>query len=66
VVEISGRKTRVEGTAALAATPDVVHVNAYAVFVEPREDAQQRYFGDLTDATGASVPARHGSLIAGL
>jgi acyl-coenzyme A thioesterase PaaI-like protein len=65
VVEISGRKTRVEGTAAVAATPDVIHVNAYAVFVEPRAEAQQRYFGDLTDASGTSVPAKHGSLIAG-
>jgi acyl-coenzyme A thioesterase PaaI-like protein len=65
VVEVSGRKTRVEGTAALAATPDVVHVAAYALFVEPREDTQREYFGALTDASGTRVPAKHGSLIAG-
>ncbi len=65
VVSIEGRKTRVEGTACLASAPGDIRVDAAATFVEPRQDKQDEYFGQLTDASGRSVPAQHGSLIAG-
>ncbi|MTD17088.1 PaaI family thioesterase [Nakamurella sp. YIM 132087] len=47
VTEESGRRTVAEGTIALAAEPDTVLVQARAVFVTPREETLQQYFGDV-------------------
>jgi hypothetical protein len=59
VGSIDGRKTAVEGTAALAGDPSTVHVEAAGLFVEPRTELQQDYFGDFTDAKGVPIPRRH-------
>ena len=56
VVEGSGRKTVVTGGIALAAAPQEVLVEAYGVFVAPRPDRQQAYFGAITDASGRPAP----------
>lgn len=56
VVEASGRKTRVHGTIALAADPDRDLVRGEAVFVTPRDELLEQYFGALTTADGAPAP----------
>ncbi|SCX46083.1 Thioesterase superfamily protein [Klenkia marina] len=59
VTEASGRKTVVAGTIALAAEPDRHLVRGEAVFVSPRAELLERYFGELTTADGAPAPG-HG------
>lgn len=56
VLEAAGRKVVVVGTIALAEAPDVALVEARAVFVAPRADAQAAYFGAITDASGRHAP----------
>lgn len=60
IASIDGRKTLVEGGIALASDPSVTHVEASALFIEPRLELQEHYFGDLTDLSGAPKSARHG------
>lgn len=56
VAETSGRKTVVTGTVALAAEPDRELVRGEGVFVSPRPELLERYFGDLTTADGQRAP----------
>lgn len=60
IAETSGRKTVVTGAIALAADPDRDLVRGEAVFVSPREELQEKYFGALTTADGSPAP-RHGA-----
>jgi acyl-coenzyme A thioesterase PaaI-like protein len=55
-----GRKTHVRGAIALASDPSVPHVEAEALFIEPRQEKQERYFGDLRDLGGVPQSGRHG------
>lgn len=52
ITESSGRKAIVRGTIALADAPDEACVEASAVFVMPRQEKAEAYFGAVTDATG--------------
>jgi acyl-coenzyme A thioesterase PaaI-like protein len=56
VLEAAGRKVVVGGTIALAEAPDVALVEARGVFVAPRADKQDAYFGSITDAAGRHAP----------
>jgi acyl-coenzyme A thioesterase PaaI-like protein len=58
VLEDAGRKAVVGGTIALAAAPDAPLVEARGVFVAPRPDRQEAYFGTITDASGRHAPPR--------
>jgi acyl-coenzyme A thioesterase PaaI-like protein len=58
VLEDAGRKAVVGGTIALAAAPDQPLVEARGVFVAPRPDRQEAYFGAITDASGRHAPPR--------
>jgi acyl-coenzyme A thioesterase PaaI-like protein len=55
-----GRKTHVVGGIALASDPSVPHVEAEALFIEPRADRQAKYFGELVDVNGVPQSGRHG------
>lgn len=52
VTEATERKTVTAGTIALASAPHEPCVRAGAVFVRPRPEQAQDYFGTLTDASG--------------
>lgn len=56
VTETSGRKTVVTGTIALASEPGRELVRGEAVFVSPRRELQEQYFGALTTADGSPAP----------
>jgi acyl-coenzyme A thioesterase PaaI-like protein len=56
VTENAGRKTAVTGTIALAAEPDSPLVEARGIFVAPREELREAYFGSITDASGRHRP----------
>jgi acyl-coenzyme A thioesterase PaaI-like protein len=58
VLEDAGRKAVVGGTIALAAAPDEPLVEARGIFVAPRPDRQEAYFGSITDASGRHAPPR--------
>ncbi|WP_116450928.1 PaaI family thioesterase [Blastococcus litoris] len=58
VAEQSGRKSIITGTIALADDPDTVLVEARGVFVMPRPEKAQAYFGAITDASGQHRPPR--------
>ena len=58
VLEDAGRRAVVGGTIALAAEPDQPLVEARGVFVAPRPDQQEAYFGAITDASGRHAPPR--------
>jgi acyl-coenzyme A thioesterase PaaI-like protein len=58
VAEQSGRKSVITGTIALADDPDRVLVEARGVFVMPRPEKAQAYFGAITDASGQHSPPR--------
>jgi acyl-coenzyme A thioesterase PaaI-like protein len=55
-----GRKTHVVGGIALASDPAVDYVQAEALFIEPREERHERYFGELRDLDGSPQSGRHG------
>jgi acyl-coenzyme A thioesterase PaaI-like protein len=56
VTEHTGRKSLITGTIALVEAPDRVLVEARGVFVAPRPEKAQAYFGAITDASGQHVP----------
>jgi acyl-coenzyme A thioesterase PaaI-like protein len=56
VLEDAGRKAVAGGTIALAASPDEPLVAARGIFVAPRPDRQEAYFGAITDAAGRHAP----------
>lgn len=58
VAEQSGRKSLITGTIALADDPDAVLVEARGVFVMPRPEKVEAYFGAITDASGQHSPPR--------
>ena len=58
VTEAAGRKCVVTGTIATAAAPDRTLVQARGVFVMPRPEKAQAYFGAITDASGRHAPPR--------
>ncbi|RZU33366.1 PaaI family thioesterase [Blastococcus saxobsidens] len=53
-----GRKSVIAGTIALAAEPDRPLVEARGIFVMPRPEKVQAYFGAITDAAGKHTPPR--------
>ncbi|MCU1614662.1 MAG: hypothetical protein JWO98_2202 [Frankiales bacterium] len=61
IVSTSGRKTFVKGTIVLASAPEVVCVEAEALFVEPSAEKRGTYFSQLTDAQGAAQGPGFGS-----
>jgi acyl-coenzyme A thioesterase PaaI-like protein len=61
VAEQSGRKSVITGTIALAEDPDRVLVEARGVFVMPRPEKAEAYFGAITDASGRHAPPRRPS-----
>jgi len=58
VAESSGRKSVITGTIALAEAPERVLVEARGVFVLPRPEKVDAYFGSITDASGQHTPPR--------
>jgi acyl-coenzyme A thioesterase PaaI-like protein len=58
VAENTGRKSVITGTIALAVDPDRVLVEARGVFVMPRPEKVEAYFGAITDASGRHTPPR--------
>jgi acyl-coenzyme A thioesterase PaaI-like protein len=56
VAENDGRKSLIVGTIALAAAPDEVLVEARGLFVMPRKEKLEAYFGAITDASGEHRP----------
>jgi acyl-coenzyme A thioesterase PaaI-like protein len=61
VAENSGRKSVITGTIALADDPERVLVEARGVFVLPRPEKVDAYFGTITDAAGQHSPPRRPS-----
>jgi acyl-coenzyme A thioesterase PaaI-like protein len=58
VAENTDRKSVITGTIAVADEPDRVLVEARGVFVMPRPEKAQAYFGSITDASGRHTPPR--------
>ena len=58
VSEQSGRKALITGTIARADDPGTVLVEARGLFVLPRPEKVQAYFGAITDASGRHTPPR--------
>ena len=56
VAENAGRKSVIIGEIALASAPDEALVRARGVFVTPRPEKAEAYFGSITDASGAHRP----------
>jgi acyl-coenzyme A thioesterase PaaI-like protein len=56
VAENVGRKSVITGDIALAAAPDESLVEARGVFVTPRPEKSEAYFGSITDASGQHRP----------
>jgi acyl-coenzyme A thioesterase PaaI-like protein len=61
VAENTGRKSVITGTIALAEAPDRILVEARGVFVMPRPEKVDAYFGAITDASGQHNPPRRPS-----
>ncbi|SNR65741.1 PaaI family thioesterase [Blastococcus mobilis] len=61
VAENTGRKSVITGTIALAEAPDRSLVEARGVFVMPRTEKLEAYFGAITDASGRHSPPRRPS-----
>jgi acyl-coenzyme A thioesterase PaaI-like protein len=61
VAENAGRKSMITGTIALAENPDQILVEARGVFVMPRPEKVEAYFGAITDASGRHSPPRRPS-----
>jgi acyl-CoA thioesterase FadM len=65
VGESNGRKSLILGSIARAAAPDDVLVEARGLFVMPRREKLEAYFGRITDASGAPrTPNRAGDATA--
>ena len=65
VAETAGRKSVITGTIARADAPDRVLVEARGVFVMPRPEKVDAYFGSITDSSGRHTPPRrHGDATA--
>jgi acyl-coenzyme A thioesterase PaaI-like protein len=58
VAEHEGRRSVITGTIALAEAPDQVLVEARGVFVQPRPEKAEAYFGSITDSSGRLSPPR--------
>ncbi|MGY2003248.1 PaaI family thioesterase [Blastococcus sp. SYSU DS1024] len=58
VESTEGRKSVIAGTIALAAEPGQPLVEARGIFVMPRPEKAQAYFGAITDAAGRHTPPR--------
>ena len=56
VTENAGRKTGIAGEIALASAPDRSLVQARGLFVTPRPEQSEAYFGSITDASGQHRP----------
>jgi acyl-coenzyme A thioesterase PaaI-like protein len=56
VAENVGRKSHVVGTIALASAPDRPLVEARGLFITPRQEKLEEYFGGITDASGEHRP----------
>jgi acyl-coenzyme A thioesterase PaaI-like protein len=56
VTETSGRKTVISGSVVRADAPDRVLVEAQGVFVAPRAEKIDAYFGAITDSSGRHRP----------
>ena len=56
VTENAGRKSVITGEIALASTPGEALVQARGVFVTPRPEQSEAYFGAITDASGQHRP----------
>ena len=56
VTESAGRKILVGGNIALAGEPERPLVEARGIFVAPREELREAYFGAITDARGRHRP----------
>jgi acyl-coenzyme A thioesterase PaaI-like protein len=56
VAESDGRKSLVVGTIALASAPDRPLVEARGLFVTPRREKAEAYFGAITDGSGGHRP----------
>ena len=61
VAESDGRKSSIVGTIARAATPDEVLVEARGLFVTPRREKLEAYFGAITDSSGTHRPPSRAS-----
>jgi acyl-coenzyme A thioesterase PaaI-like protein len=61
VAESSGRKSVITGTIALAQAPDQALVEARGIFVMPRPEVVEAYFGSITDAAGTHMPPQRPS-----
>ncbi|MET0765768.1 MAG: PaaI family thioesterase [Blastococcus sp.] len=61
VADNAGRKSVITGTIAVADEPDRVLVEARGVFVLPRPEKVDAYFGTITDAAGQHRPPRRPS-----
>jgi hypothetical protein len=57
VAESDGRKSLIVGTVALASAPDRALVEARGLFVTPRREKLEAYFGAITDGSGEHRPA---------
>jgi acyl-CoA thioesterase FadM len=58
IAEHEGRRSVTTGTIALAESPERILVEARGVFVQPRPEKAEAYFGSITDASGRSAPPR--------
>jgi acyl-coenzyme A thioesterase PaaI-like protein len=56
VAESGGRKSRMVGTIALASAPDEALVEASGLFIMPRQEKADVYFGGIADASGEHQP----------
>ena len=64
VAESEGRKSLIVGTIALASAPDDALVEARGLFVTPRQEKLEAYFGGITDAAGEHrTPDRPGDAV---
>ncbi|HEY0404048.1 MAG TPA: PaaI family thioesterase [Blastococcus sp.] len=58
IAEHEGRRSVTTGTIALAESPERILVEARGVFVQPRPEKAEAYFGSITDASGRPAPPR--------
>jgi len=58
VAESEGRKSLIVGTIALASAPDDALVEARGLFIVPRQEKVDSYFGGVTDADGGQPSLR--------